>query len=161
MAGDAAQKAANRVNPSEDRLAQIDQPADDNTWHEVPKASDLKAQAKDVYNKNKPLGKKDIQDAAQTGLDTAQAHPTDDPQEAGQVGARTAASQLKQTVQENIPDEHQDRAVEAKRNAQKRTKDYLGKKMPQERRDQTIWRLKKMVTEIQGHEDCMYNICAS
>jgi hypothetical protein len=30
----------------------------------------------------------------------------------------------------------------------------LKDKMPQERREQTIWRLKKMVVEIQGHQDC-------
>lgn len=26
--------------------------------------------------------------------------------------------------------------------------------MPKERRDQTIWRLKRMIVEIQGHNDC-------
>jgi hypothetical protein len=30
--------------------------------------------------------------------------------------------------------------------------------MPQERRDRTIWRLRKMVVEIQGHPDC--KLCA-
>ena len=30
---------------------------------------------------------------------------------------------------------------------------YLKGKMPEERREQTIWRLKKMVVEIQGHQD--------
>ncbi len=30
---------------------------------------------------------------------------------------------------------------------------YLKGKMPEERRDQTIWRMKKMVVEIQGHQD--------
>ena len=36
MAGDAAQKTANKVNPDEDRLNQIDEPAPENTWHDVP-----------------------------------------------------------------------------------------------------------------------------
>ena len=26
--------------------------------------------------------------------------------------------------------------------------------MPKERREQTVWRLKKMIVEIQGHQDC-------
>ncbi|CAI7568587.1 unnamed protein product [Penicillium glandicola] len=34
-----------------------------------------------------------------------------------------------------------------------KTKAYLSKKIPQERRDQTVWRLKKMIIEIQGHAD--------
>jgi len=34
------------------------------------------------------------------------------------------------------------------------TKEYLSDKIPKERREQTIWRLKKMVIEVQGHADC-------
>ncbi|KAJ5544819.1 hypothetical protein N7535_006793 [Penicillium sp. DV-2018c] len=34
-----------------------------------------------------------------------------------------------------------------------KTKNYLSEKIPQERREQTIWRLKKMIIEIQGHAD--------
>lgn len=33
-------------------------------------------------------------------------------------------------------------------------KEYLSEKVPKERREQAIWRLKKMVIEIQGHADC-------
>ena len=152
MAGDAAQSAANRVNPSEDRLNQIDDAAEDNTWHDVPTTADIKSQASSTFNKNKPFGKKDLQDAANKGADSAQAH--DDPQQGAQQGASNAIDHLKQKASENIPDEHKDRAVEAKENAKARSRDYLNKKMPQERREQTIWRLKKMVVEIQGHEDC-------
>jgi hypothetical protein len=35
-----------------------------------------------------------------------------------------------------------------------RTKSYLSEKIPKERREQTVWRLKKMIIEIQGHADC-------
>lgn len=35
-----------------------------------------------------------------------------------------------------------------------KTKNYLSEKVPKERREQTIWRLKKMIIEIQGHADC-------
>lgn len=37
-----------------------------------------------------------------------------------------------------------------------KTKEYLEEKVPKERREQAIWRLKKMVIEIQGHADCQY-----
>jgi hypothetical protein len=35
-----------------------------------------------------------------------------------------------------------------------KTKKYLSEKIPKERREQTVWRLKKMIIEIQGHADC-------
>lgn len=35
-----------------------------------------------------------------------------------------------------------------------KTKNYLSEKIPKERREQTVWRLKKMIIEIQGHADC-------
>ena len=35
----------------------------------------------------------------------------------------------------------------------KQTKEYLDDKIPKERRDQAIWRLKKMIIEVQGHAD--------
>jgi hypothetical protein len=163
MAGDAAQKSANKVNPDADRLAQIDDPAEENTWHEVPdlSASNLKAQARDRYAQNKPFSKSDVQQAGQQVLDDGQNHPSDDPLVAGKAGLSNAAENLKQTANSNVPDERKDkiqenkqRALEARENAKNSTKAYLGKKMPKERRDQTVWRLKKMVVEIQGHSDC-------
>ena len=36
MAGDAATNAAARVKPSHEDLAQLDRPAQDNTWHDTP-----------------------------------------------------------------------------------------------------------------------------
>ncbi|KAL9126541.1 MAG: hypothetical protein Q9217_004421 [Psora testacea] len=168
IAGDAAQNAATRINPSEDRLNQIDQPADDNTWHDVPNLSpaNLRAQAKEQYNKQKPFSKADAQNVA--GDATQSAHPSGsrDPadaaglaaqdQQAGtnsgidpQNGANTAMNKLRGTASENIPDEHKDKA----RNAGNRTKNYFGEKVPKERRDQTIYRLKKMIVEIQSHSD--------
>lgn len=38
-------------------------------------------------------------------------------------------------------------------------KEYLSEKVPKERREQAIWRLKKMVIEIQGHSDCKCPRC--
>lgn len=158
MAGDAAQSAANKVNPDEDRLKSIDEPAEDNTWHDVPDLSreNIKQQASDTYNQNKPFSRGEAEQAAREGLDTAQQHPSSDNQEAGKAGASRAADRLKNKADQNIPDERQDQAVQAKETAKTKSKNYLGKKMPKERREQTIWRLKKMVVEIQGHSDCMH-----
>lgn len=48
IGADASQKAANQVRPSEEQLAQIDQAAEENVWHEKPKVSkeDLKSRIK-------------------------------------------------------------------------------------------------------------------
>lgn len=169
MAGDAAQTAANKVNPSQDRLAQIDRPADDNTWHDTPElsVSNLKNQARETFNKNSPLSKKDIKDAAGDANQAADPNDSRDPRETADKAARDqqtggssgvdavgGAKAGVQSLANKIPQEHKGRANEMAQNAKASTKNYLGKKMPQERRDQTIWRLKKMVVEIQGHQDC-------
>lgn len=171
IAGDAAQNAANRVNPSQEQLSQIDRPADDNTWHDVPQVGDLKSQARDIYGKNKPFSRGDLEDAA--GDATQAGNPTGsrDPTEAGRLaahdqqhgtssgvdaagGAIAGIQSLKDKASANIPDENKDRARELKDTSKARTQNYLKNKMPQERREQTVWRLKKMVVEIQGHQDC-------
>jgi hypothetical protein len=156
VAGDAAQNVASKVNPSEDRLNQIDDAAEDNTWHDVPDLSreNLKNQARDAYNKNKPFSREEARDAAQQGADTAQQHPSQDNREAGSAGLRETAQNLQARAEQNIPDERQEDAKNAKNAISQNTRNYMNKKMPQERRDQTIWRLKKMVVEIQGHSDC-------
>ena len=168
IAGDAAQKTANKVNPSEDDLGQIDHPAEDNTWHDVPDLSrdNIRGQMKSTYDKQKPFSRGDVQNAAETaqdrGVDHAQNVPTSDDNTPGdldgpagaQEGARAGADQLKAKASQNVPDDTKDRLRDTRDNAHQRSKDYLSKKMPQERRDQTIWRLRKMVAEIQGHEDC-------
>ena len=156
MAGDAAQHTANKVNPSEDRLAQIDQPAEDNTWHDVPDLSreNLKNQGKGMYNKNKPFSRDQAQAAAQDGADTAQNQP--DNQAGAKAGASQVTDNLKDQARANIPDETQEKMKNTKNAATERSRNYLNKKMPQERRDQTIWRLKKMIVEIQGHSDCRH-----
>lgn len=163
IAGDAAQKTATKINPHEDDLNQIDHAAEDNTWHDAPDVNGLKQQAKSQFDKNKPLSRGDFKDSANKAGRAGAG--TDDPEDAArnvdpsQVdakgGIRHGLSDLKNKASQNIPDEHKDRARETKEKTQAQTKDYLRSKMPQERRDQTIWRLKKMVAEIQGHSDCM------
>jgi hypothetical protein len=164
IAGDAATKTANKVNPSEDQLANIDRPADDNTWHEVPDMSrgNLQGQLKDKI----PFGKKDAKNVAG---DVSQAtHPdgSRDPTDTAQLGARegqqggqqgldaqAGVNTAKEKLSENIPEEDKQRAREVKDRQRERLNNYLRSKMPQERREQTIWRLKKMIVEVQGHQD--------
>ena len=170
IAGDAAQKSATKINPSEDSLNQIDQPAEDNTWHDVPTVSGLKAQARDQYNKQKPFSRSDVQNAAGDATQTAHPSGSRDPADAAlleaesrdqgtdsgldpQAGASTAAGNLRDQASANVPDETKDKA----RDTRDRTKNYMRSKMPKERRDQTIFRLKKMIVEIQSHSDCKLN----
>lgn len=150
-------------------MNQIDEPAEDNTWHDVPdlNPNSLKAQAKNQYSKQKPFSRNDVQNAA--GDATQAAHPSGsrDPADAAareadarnqgtnsgmdpEAGANQAAGNLRNTASANVPDETKDKA----RNARDRTQNYVKSKVPKERRDQTIFRLKKMIVEIQGHSDC-------
>ncbi|ELR10618.1 DNA ligase (ATP) [Pseudogymnoascus destructans] len=168
MAGDAATKTAGKVAPSQEQLDQIDQPAADNTWHETPNlsASELKGQFKSAVNKNKPLSKQDVQEAAGNAAQAAHPGGSRDPEDVARLaahdrqqgdysgvdatsGAQQGVDTLRNRASENIPDETKDRARQTK----EKTRQYLQSKMPEERREQTIWRMKKMIVEIQGHPD--------
>ncbi|TAQ89618.1 hypothetical protein B7494_g2058 [Chlorociboria aeruginascens] len=166
MAGDAATKAASKVSPGQDQLAQIDHPADDNVWHDTPDIStgNIKGQLRSAVSKNTSLDKENVKAAAGDAShaasgsrdpgDTAKLAQSQGTSEVdAQAGLRAGASSLKQQVSENTSDDTKDKAREVKDTTQQRTKNYLSSKMPEERRDQTIWRLKKMVVEIQGHPD--------
>jgi len=157
MAGDAATTAAQKVNPSEDRLRQIDEPAEDNTWHDAPDLSrdNIRNQARSAVDKNKPMSREDARDAARDGRDTAQNQRTQDNQQAGHAGASSAMQNLRNKADANTSDETKDKARQTKDATVQHTRNYMEKKIPKERRDQTIWRLKKMIVEIQGHSDCM------
>ena len=161
MAGDAAQNAANRVNPTDEQLAQIDRPAEDNTWHDVPHIS--RDKLTNQLRSKVPFGKGDAQKVA--GDVTQASHPTGsrDPADAADLALRdqqegtysgldagAAAGELRSQVSDNVPEEHKDKS----RQQRERVRDYISSKMPKERREQTVWRLKKMVVEIQGHQDC-------
>lgn len=171
IAGDAAQNAATRINPSQEQLSQIDQAADDNTWHENPDFSrdNIKSQLKNQYNQQKPFSRKDVTNAAGDASQSANPSGSRDPTETAdlasrdqqygtdsgvdaQGGAIAGAQHLRNQASQNVPDETKDRA----RNVGNRSRDYLKGKLPQERRDQTIYRLKKMIVEVQGHQDCEY-----
>lgn len=164
IAGDAATKTANRVNPSEDRLNQLDEPAEDNVWHETPDLS--KSNLKSQVQSRVPIGKKDAQDAL--GDATQATHPggSRDPADAADLGAQEAqqggesgldaqqgakagVGALKDRVSSNADEDQKQKAREYR----ERTSNYFKGKMPKERREQIIYRLKKMVVEIQGHQD--------
>lgn len=170
IAGDAATKTAGRVNPDQDKLAQIDEPAADNTWHDAPNLSkdSWKQQAKDAYARNKPFGKDDVNKAAGDASQTAHPEGARDPAATADVaandqqqavdasgGAKAGAETLKTAAKQNVPQDKQNKGKEYR----ERTANYLKGKMPKERREQTIWRLKKMVIEIQGHQDCQLPPC--
>lgn len=150
IAGDAAQKAATKINPSEDELAQIDEAAPDDTWHENPDLS--KDKLKQQWNDRKPFGKDDVKDAADKSANAAQ-NPDGSYSASDALNAGSSHLQSKSDVD---PDT-QDKADQAQGKASEykdRSTAYLKDKVPQERRDQAIWRLKKMVAEVQGHQDC-------
>ncbi|EON69723.1 hypothetical protein W97_08984 [Coniosporium apollinis CBS 100218] len=151
MAGDAAQNAAQRVQPSEDELNQIDRPADDNEWHDVPDMSrdKLRQQAKSKFNQQKPFSRGDMQEAL--GDATQAAHPSGsrDPADAANKGIKSGVDNLKSKMDQNVPQETKEKT----RHYNEKTRNYLKEKLPEERRKQAVYRLKKMVVEIQGHED--------
>jgi hypothetical protein len=156
MAGDAAANAASRVKPSADALAQIDQPADDNTWHEKPDFSKDKVRTQ-IQGLYKGDAAKDAAAVANAGVNAAQPAETTADAAAG-VSATQAV--VAQKIQENIPAETQQQLKETKKATKltaaeyrARAKEYLSNKVPEERREQTIWRLKKMILECQQHPD--------
>lgn len=175
MAGDAAQNAASAINPDEQRLNQIDEPAEDNTWHEAPDLStgNIKNQVKSAMPMSKSEAKGHVKDVA--GDATQAAHPAGsrDPADAadlarqeqqtgvqtgidGKQGAKAAADRTQQKAQKTW-DEMDENDKQQVREYRQKTKEYFQKKVPKERREQTIYRLKKMIVEIQGHQDCEFS----
>lgn len=142
IGADAATNAAGKVRPDEEQLKRIDEPAEDNTWHENPDFSkeNLKKQAQEKFNKNKPIDRQDLEDARAHG----------EQQGDRKAGALEGAEVLKDRAKDGISEDKKDKARETRA----KTKNYLDKKMPEERREQTIWRLKKIVVEVQSHSDC-------
>lgn len=141
IAGDASQKAANRVRPSEEQLSQVDQPADDNVWHEKPDVSGYKEQFKSRFSKKK----EDAVDVANTGVGAGTTGSTLDPYAGVQASAEHAQSK--------VPEDQKSTLSSRTQEYKNKTKNYLSDKFPQERRDQAVYRLKKIIIEIQGHRD--------
>jgi len=168
IAADAASHAASKARPDEEKLAQIDKPAAENTWHDAPDFSkeNLKNQAKNAYKGNP---KDDLKAAAESGTSAAHPSGSTDPRDLADTAARdqaqggssgvnavAGANAAKSTLQDRFDVSGGDAKEAAKGKTQEyrdRTREYLKKKMPEDRRDQTIWRLKKMVIECQQHPD--------
>ena len=150
VAGDAATSAAGRVNPSDDDLKRIDEPEADNTWHEPPNLSrdNLKNQAKAKYNEQKPFSRGDVKQAGDSVAQTGK--HGDSNQATGQ--ANNVASDLREKASANMPEETKQKGTKIK----DQSHEYFNKKLPKERREQTLFRLKKMIVEIQSHPDCKH-----
>ncbi|KAK9387376.1 hypothetical protein V1515DRAFT_74826 [Lipomyces mesembrius] len=115
MVADVGIGAAEKIRPSGEQIAKINEPAADDTWHQPPDYGKFD-QARGALKKE-----------------------------------NLNRDQLRQAREEHA--EEIDKAKEAKNQRVNRAKDYLNKKFSKERRDQVLFRLKKMVVEIQGHPD--------
>ena len=85
---------------------------------------------------------------------TAEQSKTADGKVDPTLAAQNAANQVSAKIPEEDKEKAKQKAKEKRAELNEKTKNYYNEKMPQERRDRTIWRLKKMVVEIQGHQDC-------
>lgn len=156
IAGDAAQNTANKVNPSEDELNNIDEPAEDNTWHDSPDFQGMKNQGAGLKNKlpfgNKGEAKESMKQNAQQSKDQAQSSH----EQGGSAidNLKGQAQNAKDSASANMSEEDKQKAREKRDHNKERAQNYMKEKLPKERREQAIYRLKKMIVEIQGHQDC-------
>ncbi|KAK0522256.1 hypothetical protein OC842_006516 [Tilletia horrida] len=148
---DAASKAADFARPGEDKLAQVDQPAPDNHFHDdVPFA-------KEKNKVQQALSEAKAQKAADQAADEAKGHAQDvvnavDPNASNQANKAAVTDAVKDKanlLSSKIPEKHKE-LVKQHANA---ASEYFKDKFPQERRDQFIFRLKKIVVELQRHRD--------
>src|SRR5262249_24193526 len=144
------------VNPTDEQLAQIDEPAADNTWHDAPDFS--KENLRNQLKSRIPIGKGGAQQA--TGDMTQATHPDDSRDSTDLANSAIAEQQTGQEMTidgtggaQTLNDASKDTKGKT-REYRERTAKYLQGKIPKERREQTIWRLKMMVVEIQDHPDC-------
>lgn len=145
IAADASQKAANQVRPSEEQLSQIDAPAEENVWHEKPNLSKEEVKSR---LKQKTVGF--------TWLVLDDAHILKPLQDKSSADSPPGGEGAEGTDDASVTPSEQSR----RKKYANQTKEYLEEKIPKERREQAIWRLKKMVIEIQGHADCQYTTMA-
>lgn len=155
IAGDAATKTAGRVKPSDEQLSQIDKPAEDNTWHEAPNFS--KENIRSQIDSRNPIKKKDAEDAAKAATGTSDPNAAANTVQQGQHDPAAGAQTAKDKVSSRIRDEDKEKM----RQYREKTQEYFKGKFPQERKDQTILRLKKMIVEVQTHQDCRFQMMHS
>ena len=120
MAGDAASNAAQKLQPSDEALSQIDKPADDNTWHENPDLSvgNIKNQIKSKV----PIGKGDVKAAVNAAQNNAQGNQ--DPQAAAQDGANAGLNTLQDRMDDGKVDDLKQKANENKQMAREKRDKY-------------------------------------
>ncbi|CAK3807544.1 hypothetical protein DOTSEDRAFT_69547 [Lecanosticta acicola] len=164
IAGDAATNTAAKVKPGEEQLSQIDQPAEDHTWHDTPDLS--KESIRNQIKSQVPVGKRDVDKAVGDAAQAAHPEGYRDPADAGALaaadqrkgtqsgadstaGAKAGTGALKNQISDNMDEDQKQKMREYR----ERSKRYFQGKVPPERRDQIIFRLKKMVVEIQAHQD--------
>jgi len=129
MAADGASKATQKLRPDQERLEQIDHPAPDDTWHEAaPSVGEMKKSLKSSIGTRQRPTPQGTDDASSQGFTTS--------------GAGDASNEAAGRPERQTQDGAKDRTIA-----------YLKTKVHQERRDKAIERLKKMVVEIQRHED--------
>jgi hypothetical protein len=162
MAGDASQEAANKVRPSEEQLAQVDQPAEENVWHEKPDKEQLKSRARSTMKKNKGAVSAHIRQPLdnmlipiKTDETTSDVASTAKQESEGGKKAKKGTEAGAQKTKEKAEETESETKSRTSEMAGK-AKGYLSEKIPQERRDQGIARIKKMIVEIQGHPDCKF-----
>ncbi|BFZ59546.1 hypothetical protein YB2330_000557 [Saitoella coloradoensis] len=161
MGADAASKAAEKARPDQERLDRIDEPAPENQWHDTPDVGGMKENLKSKARDVKETAKSDAQAAknnaassanpdGSTSFNRTAEHANAEARtgESRGVDAAGGAQAGADTLKERHPEAHR-KAMETK----DKTVDYLKDKVPEERRQQVIDRLKKMVVEIQQHED--------
>lgn len=147
----------------------MDDPAPDHQWHEPPNFNkdNIKQQFREKANRKAPVDENDLREVTGNATQAADPNGNRDPRRTAEgvanerqrgqanggvnlkAGLVHGVDELAQRTKEGIPEEQKDRARENR----ERTRRYLHSKMPRERREQTIWRLKKMIVEIQSHQD--------
>lgn len=143
MFADAAQFAAGKARPKEEKMATVDHPAPENEFHDDIPESLKKAQK---AGDKKEEGKQDVKDSAVQAVDSA------DPNASTEANKQTAADQAAEArnkLAAKIPEKHKDLAREHK----DKTVNYFKENFPEERRNNFIYRLKKVLVECQRHKD--------
>ncbi|CAD6931994.1 unnamed protein product [Tilletia controversa] len=159
---DAATKAANVARPDEAKLGQVDQPAPDNQFHDDIPGEKAAKKAKQVIDetdtqKLKEDVKSEVAGHAQDVSNSVDQNASDEANKQALQGtaeekANLAKDQIKQKanlLSSKIPDKHKD-LIKQNANA---ASEYFQDKFPKERRDQFLFRLKKIVVELQRHRD--------
>lgn len=159
---DGAANAANLARPDEEKLAQVDHPAPADVFHDAEgtkgpndsianpsEAEQIKNAANSAQDKATEIGNVAANHVDKSANQlSAQADAGANKDEVASQAASQAKS-LKNKIGNLIPEQHKEKVDEHVA----KTKDYFKQKFPEERRNQFIYRLKKMIAEIQKHKD--------